>query len=178
MIRIKPVCKFNFTAKTFLQGKNYKIINESYDIDGKTIKSILSVDKNLNVTNGTSGYTFKSIDNGYKVFNFEVISDNGLKSFCSKRINIKEYDIRLSNLHINMLSNKFKEYIKNTYGKIEVEYPNSFLNSMLDSRKAYAFDKYYGLFVHNKLQCLVSDKLFNKKQLSCSNYKNKIKLDD
>jgi len=47
---------------------------------------------------------------------------------------------------------------------------------MLDSRKAYSFGKYYGLFVHNKLKCIIDEKLFNKKQLSCKDYKSKIEL--
>lgn len=177
-IKIKPICILKFDNTIFLQGMQYKFKNESYDVDGREIKSTLTFDKGLEITTETDGYTFKSSDYGNKILNLKVVSDNGLKSFCKKNIFIQKYDIRLSNFYLNMPINQFKEYAQVTYGAIRKEYPSSFLNSMLDSRKAYAFDEYYGLFVHDRLKCLLDKKTFNEKQLSCKYYKNQIELPD
>lgn len=178
LIKIKPVCKFSFNSEVFLQNMQYKIRNESYDIDGKKIRSKLSFDKGIELSEESKIWIFRAFDYGNKTFSLEITSDNGLKSFCKKTINIKEYDIRLSGFYLNMPISKFKTYVQSSYNGIKKEYPDSFLTSMLDSRKAYVFNDYCGLFVHNKLQCLIYKKIFNEKQLSCKYYAEQLELID
>jgi hypothetical protein len=175
-ILVKPICKFHFDKKVFLQNKEYKLLNDSYDIDNKVIKSVLYIDDNLKVTNRTYGYDFISKDYGYKSFKLKIKSSNGLETICSKRIKIKEYDIRLLKFYKYMLFERFEEYVNNKFDGIKKEYPDTFVSSLLDSRNAYLFYKYYALFVHDRLECLVNKTQFDKSKLSCKYYKNRIIL--
>jgi len=172
-IRVRPTCKFHFNSKVFLQNVEYKIINTSYDSEKTSFQAFLYIDENLKVTNKSYGYLFKSSDYGMKTFKLEIISTNKLKDVCSKTIEIKKNDIKLTHLYIDMEFNTFKSYVQKNYNGIEQKYPHSFFHSALDSRSAYKFDQYYALFLHNKLNCIVLNHNFDKKKISCRSYKNK-----